>query len=162
MISRRAFGTGVMAGGLGLLFPAKNAFSAEEKDILKIVRIGSDENPAGSIDIHRMRDHINQSKEIPSNIKSKRVYWQPGSGYYEEDIDLSVKVLQINRSPKPGFLLVKVGSQARPATSMDLKDIKEQLQKVHDDKNLTLVIHNNFEAEWIPTAHAGMRFLVTA
>lgn len=44
--------------------------------------------------------------------------------------------------------VVKIGSDNRPATSMDIADIQEQLAHVANDPNMTIVTHHNFEYDW--------------
>lgn len=44
--------------------------------------------------------------------------------------------------------IVKVGSDARPATAADILDTSNQLSAVANDPNLTLVTHHNLEYNW--------------
>lgn len=48
--------------------------------------------------------------------------------------------------------VVKIGSDARPATSADIADIQQQLGQTANDPNLTIVTHNNFDYEWYGAA----------
>lgn len=53
-----------------------------------------------------------------------------------------------------GFLVVRIGSDTRPATSQDIKDVENDF-KENKFKSLEgvdiLVTHHNFECEWIST-----------
>ncbi len=44
--------------------------------------------------------------------------------------------------------VVKIGSDARPATSVDIADVQQQLAQTANDPNLTIVTHHNFDYEW--------------
>jgi len=48
--------------------------------------------------------------------------------------------------------VVKIGSDQRPATSVDIADIQQQLAATANDPNLTIVTHNNFEYDWYGAA----------
>ena len=48
--------------------------------------------------------------------------------------------------------VVKIGSDARPATSADIADIQQQIAATANDPNLTIVTHHNFEYEWYGAA----------
>ncbi len=63
MLSRRMFGGGVIAGLSGFLFPARNAFSAEEEEIFKIVLVGSREIGAARTDIEQIESLISEGNE---------------------------------------------------------------------------------------------------
>jgi len=44
--------------------------------------------------------------------------------------------------------VVKVGSDARPATTVDIADVQQQLAQTANDPNMTIITHHNFEYEW--------------
>ena len=49
-----------------------------------------------------------------------------------------------------GFLLVRVGSDSRPATSADIKDVQDALDKVEFLKDRQAVVsHHNIDMQWI-------------
>jgi len=48
--------------------------------------------------------------------------------------------------------VVKIGSDARPATSADIADIQQQIAATANDPNLTIVTHHNFDYEWYGAA----------
>ena len=44
--------------------------------------------------------------------------------------------------------VVKIGSDNRPATSVDIADMQQQIAMTANDPNLTIVTHHNFDYEW--------------
>jgi len=44
--------------------------------------------------------------------------------------------------------VVKIGSDNRPATSVDIADVQQQLAQTANDPNMTIITHHNFEYEW--------------
>jgi len=50
-----------------------------------------------------------------------------------------------------GFLLVRVGSDYRPATAEDIKDVQESISKLcNKDEFNCLVSHHAIDAQWVP------------
>lgn len=45
--------------------------------------------------------------------------------------------------------VIKLGSDQRPATQIDIVDVQQQIAATANDPNLTLITHNNFEMDWI-------------
>ncbi len=55
---------------------------------------------------------------------------------------------------KKGFLLVRIGSDSRPATMQDIKEADESFRakKFESLEGVDILItHHNFECEWVPT-----------
>lgn len=49
--------------------------------------------------------------------------------------------------PRAVLRICKVGSDKRPATEQDIKDVERQLAQVANDPSLTLVTHHNVQFE---------------
>ncbi len=51
------------------------------------------------------------------------------------------------KTTSDSLMLVKVGSDSRPASPTDIKNIQTQLAQIADDPNLTLVTHHAVQVE---------------
>lgn len=145
MMNRRGFAGAALAGLGGLIFSQKLEGSDSSKDIIWIIRVGDDDNPATTEDIASVMKYVEEHKEIP------------------RDGELIVDELKINRSPNPGVLIIRIGSNDRPASWDDFEDIRNQLDKVYNDPDLTIITHHSFNAEWIPTqANPGVPYILAS
>ncbi len=112
-------------------------------DTVRVVQIGSDNAPATTSVIRKIEELSEAGNKIP-----RRVTFPCAINGKVENIDYSIKEYQVDCSPKPGVLLIRVGSINRPAQIEDIKDVEISLEMCDDD-DLTFVTHHNFEAEWI-------------
>lgn len=132
-MNRREFTRTALAGIGGLFFTQKLEGSNHSEDRIRVICVGDDWNPATTEDIMKVMRYVEKHKEIPV------------SG------ELLVREFSVNRSPKPGILVVRIGSDNRPAMGDDFESIRDQLDKVLGDPELTIITHHNFELEWVPT-----------
>lgn len=98
---------------------------------MKLICVGSDEQPATEEDIKTVMEYWEENKELPKNFPSP------------------LRQFNIKRSPLPGVLLVKLGSANRPASVEDMGDLQKQLADCAHDSELTLITHHCVSAEWV-------------
>jgi hypothetical protein len=79
-----------------------------------------------------------------------------GSMIIKEDMKEPCHVYDIpKKESEDSILVVKVGSDERPATESDLKGIQEMLTMAMNDKDLTIVTHHCIEFYTIPRSCLG-------
>ena|SRR3990167_3144869 len=131
-MNRREFCKSIIAGGVcGLGLSSESSEGDPGNDFIRVIKLGSDELPATEDDIQSLNVYLETHKEVPA-------VWH----------DLLVEVSHVNRMPKPGILVVRIGDENRPASKLDLEDAKSLLASDYMKKDLSIVTHHLFNVEW--------------
>ena len=104
---------------------------------IRVICIGDDNQPATTQEIEDVHEYVKNNNSFPIN------YHLPISEYF------------VDRNPKPGFVLVKVGNTNKPATLSDIQSLEQELSNVVNDPKLIIVTHHTFDMEWIHTSIAN-------
>jgi len=65
----------------------------------------------------------------------------------------SAKMFHVEQLPAgQGFLMVRVGSDQRPASTQDIEDVAEALSKLRESNEVfnCLVSHHALDVRWVP------------
>ncbi|KKN14018.1 hypothetical protein LCGC14_1000410 [marine sediment metagenome] len=109
--------------------------SQEKNDVLTLVNIGSDEMPATMSDVELLEKwwEDGEPEAFPDSINGK-----PISVHY------------IVKKPRPGFLLIRLGSDNCPASRSNFIYLEEQIIKMRHDPDMIIVAHLPILIEWVP------------
>jgi hypothetical protein len=116
--------------------------------IRNLAKIGTNDLPATTDDINNLKALL-EKKERPNKVNGKPVVYTT-----------------VSSGEEPGFFLTVLGTDDRPATSQDIKDIQVQLNAINDQDELTIVTHPAFQMTWVTVSDFlplnGMRNLVVS
>lgn len=119
-----------------MVFNALALETNEHTKPIRVITVGTDDNPATEQDIIDIQNYLQNHDTLPDD-------WPQKWGMYK-----------VNRYPLPGTLVIKLGSSNRPPTPTDIHEVTEQLRQVIDDPCLTIVTHHCFKMEWVEKGKA--------
>jgi len=145
-MDRRTFCKSVAASaalGLGASAPA----GEEEKTIVYMLHVGSQEKPATSEEIAKAHDFIVKHPDMHRDDQAKQL---------AQELDMEVYWQKFNMSSK-GFLMVNVGDAERPACQLDIDDVKNALAELAESKPPRIMVtHHAVRAAWLPADSKAM------